>query len=169
MNEQQQEDDKKNISLQVKMIIFDCLYTSEEVKALNLPPGEAPKDAVTAQGIMRGFGFHKGRLESHREEVKAILDQMPLNFFSKAQGGGEGWSFLQLCMTRDDEQWGEHPSMEELVCLGIGLNMVQFLLPREMWRGLPGGMPYLMINTLPGGFPKPEEATEAPQVDGPTS
>ena len=35
--------------------------------------------------------------------------------------------------------------MEALITLGIAAGLVNFLLPREMWKMMPGGMPYLFV------------------------
>lgn len=145
--------EQPSIAQQVSEILRDCLFNDDEVK--DLPKGTAPENAVIVEGVMLKIGFHPERLEKHREEVKAILNKMPITFFPTSQGGGEGWSFLQLCMTRDDEQWGEHRSMDELLCLGIALKMAKILAPRDMWDIFPGGMPYLQINTVEGYSDKP--------------
>jgi hypothetical protein len=35
--------------------------------------------------------------------------------------------------------------MDELVCLGLAIGRIAFLMPREMWEMLPGGMPYIVV------------------------
>jgi hypothetical protein len=35
--------------------------------------------------------------------------------------------------------------MEMLFCLGIGMGLAKWLLPKNMWSALPGGMPYVGI------------------------
>ena len=43
-------------------------------------------------------------------------------------------------------QWtGFHQTMDELVCLGLAIEKLSYLMPREYWKILPGGMPYLVI------------------------
>lgn len=125
----------------VNEIFLDCFYTKDEFEDLN----EIPEDAVIVEGIApnRKFGFHPGRLESHREEVRGFLDQLPEPFH---EGTGDGWSFLNACETKDGEQWtGLHQRMEQLFCLGIGLGIAKYLMPSEMWKMLPGGMPYITV------------------------
>jgi hypothetical protein len=64
------------------------------------------------------------------------------------ESGGGGWSFLNFCQDRHGTLWtGMHQTCEELIVLGIGLGMVKWCLPRGMWDALPGGMPYLVIDT----------------------
>ena len=70
--------------------------------------------------------------------------------FNKNDSGG--WSFLALCMDKNGEIWGEHESVEELICLGIAIGMVGYSTPREMWSILPGGMPYIWIDTSASSF-----------------
>ena len=36
--------------------------------------------------------------------------------------------------------------MEQLLTLGIGLGYAKYLMPREMWKMFPGGMPYFQID-----------------------
>jgi hypothetical protein len=121
----------------VTTIFMDCLF------------GEAEDHThhVAAHGVVMNVGFHPGRLESHRAEIRALLDELPVEF--RADGGG-GWSFLNMALTKDNQQWtGEHHVMEQLVLLGIGINYVQCLVPREMWAMLPGGMPYYTVGDAP--------------------
>lgn len=87
-------------------------------------------------------GFHPERLESHKQEIKNLLMGLPRQFREK-EGGG--WSFLQACMDKDGNQWGEHKDVEALVCLGIATGQAKFQLPRDMWKVLPGGMPYFVV------------------------
>ena len=78
------------------------------------------------------------------EEIGAMLSELPDEFQSKIGGG---WSFLNACMTRDGEQWtGLHSTMDKLFMLGIAAGKARWLLPRDMWEALPGGMPYVSVN-----------------------
>jgi hypothetical protein len=58
-------------------------------------------------------------------------------------------SFLNACMTKDDNQWGEHQNMEQLLALGIAIGYARILLPRNMWSVLPGGVPYFSVGPKP--------------------
>lgn len=119
-------------------IVKDCLFRE----------GESTDNAVTVEGVVRNFGFHPDRLQSHRAEIAAQLSELPTEFLSETQGGGGGWSFLNACNDHEGNQWtGEQATMEVLFCLGMGLGMVQCLLPREMWSALPGGVPYYGVDT----------------------
>lgn len=133
-----------NIAERVDQIVGDCLFTEDEIQQ---SPNGTPEDAVIVSGIVNNFGFNPARLESHRDDVRAILDMMPEEFHAGGEGGGH--SFLRMCMTRNGEQWGVPRNMEVLIALGIGLGYVRYCLPREMWTILPGEMPYLTIDTRP--------------------
>jgi hypothetical protein len=128
----------------VDEILRDCLYKDDEVEGL--AQDQAPEGAVIVEGIMRPFGFHPERLESHREEVAGMLANLPTEFRTSEHGGGGGWSFLNACQDRNDVQWtGLHQVMDALFVLGIGLGLAAWLLPRDMWSALPGGMPYVVV------------------------
>ena len=117
----------------VTEIFVDCLFND----------GEDASNHVKAIGIMRGVGFHPERLESHREEIIAMLAELPDQF---QQDKGGGWSFLNACRDKDGNQWtGLHSIVEQLVLLGIGIAEVEFIIPRNMWDALPGGMPYFVV------------------------
>jgi len=53
---------------------------------------------------------------------------------------------LNGCMDIHGNKWGEQIHVNELFCLGMGLGLVKCSLPREMWRVLPGGVPYFTID-----------------------
>lgn len=123
----------------VETVTKDCLYKAEEIT-----DGQPPEDCVKVEGILHNMGFHPGRLESHREDVRSMLEQLPNEF--RIDGPGGGWTFLNACNRKDGVQWGEHHQMEMLFCLGIGLGLAKWLLPRDTWAVLPGGMPYVSIS-----------------------
>lgn len=126
---------------QVQNIHFDCCFKQEELSSEGTVADESK--VVFVSGIVHNFGLHKDRLESHREEVKSILEKMPSQFH---KGTGDGWSFLNLCHDKGHNQWGEHIHAETLFALASGLGMGKFTLPREMWDILPGGMPYIVFD-----------------------
>ena len=117
----------------VSAIFTDCLFRD----------GEDTSNHIKAEGIVRNVGFHPERLQNHKAEIEAMLDELPDEF--KKSGGG-GWSFLNACNDKHGNQWtGLHQRMEQLFQLGIGISKVQYQMPREMWSVLPGGMPYLVV------------------------
>jgi len=121
----------------VEEIFVDCLFKDHEIIE-----GKPVVEPVVANGISQNFGFHPERLDKHKNEIIELLQELPTTFF---QSGGGGWSFLNACNDKNGHQWGEHRNIEQLFCLGIGLNLVEYLFLRPMWPALPGGMPYVVI------------------------
>lgn len=113
------------------------LYRDDEI----LEKGKPPEGAIVVEGIVRTFAFHPDRLEQSRSEVEAIIREVVCDPFLK--GSGDGYSTLGLCEDRNGNQWAEHPTMEELCCLAIGLKLAGWCLPRDFWKALPGSMPYV--------------------------
>lgn len=126
----------------VEEAFLKCLYEPEEIK--DFKEGEVPEGVVLVEGIQGKFGFHPGRLEEQRSKVNEWLRALPHQF---RRNVGGGWSFLEACNQENGIQWtGLHQRMEQLFSLGLGLKLVELQMPREMWRILPGGMPYYVIN-----------------------
>lgn len=118
----------------VKAVFKDCLFRNKkEVEFPNM-----------VEGIRTTVGLHPGRLEKHELDIVALCNQLPDNF-KKSVGGG--WSFLNLCMNNQGNQWtGDHADMEQLMILGLAIGKIELLASRSMWIVFPGGMPYLVVN-----------------------
>jgi hypothetical protein len=115
----------------------------ETIKFCLFKDGEDQTDAVIVEGIVRTFGFEPTRLNKKKQDIADMLDELPDTF---KEGKGGGWSFLNMCETKTGVQWTDfHQTMEELLCLGIGTKQAEILLPKEMWKAFPGGMPYCVI------------------------
>lgn len=110
-----------------------CLFTQEEI---NAAPNGVPLNVVWVQGVQMQFGLHPERLESTREQVQQWVHALPEQF-------NAGWSFLQMCVDREGTHWGEHRNMEALLVLAIGLKLMKYCAPKEVWPLLPGGVPYV--------------------------
>lgn len=112
--------------------------TSENVENLfNLCVDDRGEEV---QGIMRAVPM---RAEPFKKEIGELLDQLP-NTFKKDHGGGG--SFLVSCENNAGVQWtGMHAVMELLLLMGLATDQIEFVLPRESWKILPGGMPYFVI------------------------
>lgn len=127
-------------------ILRDCLYKDDEIGDDITSVEDLPEGTVVVEGILNPFGFEPTRLESHRDEVTTMLQGLPTEFRTSANGGGGGWSFLNACDDRNGFQWtGLHRTMDALFVLGIGLGLAEWLMPRDMWDALPGGMPYVVV------------------------
>lgn len=125
-------------------VLTECLLTDEEASgATDL------QEVVPAHGILTSYVFHPQRLEAHADQIHAMLGELgaPYEIRDEAHpDAGGGWSFLNMCMTKDGEQWtGLHRQQEKLYCLGIGSGWAIELMPKNMWSLLPGGMPYLGV------------------------
>ncbi len=119
----------------VNAIFQDCLFKNDEDAS----------NHIKAEGIVHNAEFHPDRLNSNKDVIEAMLDELPNEF--KESGGG-GWSFLNACNDKHGNQWtGLHLAMEQLILLGIAIDKVKCLIPREMWKALPGGMPYYIIKS----------------------
>lgn len=129
-------------------LVKACMYDEGELKesgqmAWGKPAVDVPEGAIVAGGVVHDFVFDPKRVEAQKESIKKLLDELPLEF---SEGGG--WSFLQLCTDRAGRQWtGLHRAMEDLVVLGLAAKLVEYCAPREMWRLMPGGMPYLRVRS----------------------
>lgn len=117
----------------VEQVFMDCLYKD----------GEDTAGHIKVEGIQSTIGFHPERLTKHKENVQAMLQDLPDNFH-KDKGGG--WSFLNACDDKNGKQWTDlHQRMEQLFQLGIALKLAKWQMPRALWATLPGGMPYVVI------------------------
>ena len=115
----------------IRNIVIDALV--KESDGDNLTPDQY----VVVDGIINKCVFHKERLEAHRGEVQYYIDNI--------KDMKEGISFLSMCQDKEDSQWGEHPNCEELLLLGLALDILQYPLPREAWQILPGAVPYIIL------------------------
>ena len=94
---------------------------------------------------MRAFAFHSVRIAEHSNRIAALLAELPNEFQPGPRGGG-GWTFLNACNDRHGNLWtGDHATMEALFCLGIAAGRARWLMERDMWDVLPGGMPYVAV------------------------
>ena len=112
------------------LVFVDCLFKD----------GEDTEGYVEVEGVQLHVGFHPERLEGHRKEIEDMLGDLPEEF--KA-----GWTFLNMNQDKSGAQWADlHLSMDELVVLGLALELITFTFPRAMWDVLPGGVPYIKVS-----------------------
>jgi len=116
---------------------LDCLYQET--------PTEVPEDAIIVEGIIMKVGFDPKRVESNRENIKTMLLQLPDEFM---KSGGGGWSFIKAYQTKENVHWGEHRNVEQLMLIGLATDLVEYQLPREVWKEMPGGVPYFVVNDV---------------------
>lgn len=128
-----------SLAKEIEDVLKDCLYKEEELIDAGPPP-----DAIIVDGIMSKFALHPGRIAANKEKIAAFCNQMA-DEFQRKKGGG--WTFLNLCMTKEGVQWGEHHNCEQLVVLAIASDQGCYPLPRMLWQAMPGGMPYVQFDT----------------------
>jgi hypothetical protein len=117
----------------VETVLLDCLFHDDEDM----------DNRIEVEGILHTYGFHPERLQGHAQDVIGMINCLPHQFLAPPYGEG-GWSFLNMCDDKDGVQWtGLHQTMEHLCVLAIGLGLGKWLMPRDMWKVFPGGMPYV--------------------------
>lgn len=117
----------------VEDVLMDCLFEK----------GADTSTAKLIDGVMMKIGFDPLKLDKHRDDITSMLNELPEPFQSVHGGGG---SFLDACITKNEVQWaGDHRAVDILVTLGLAIHKVTFNAPRELWRNLPGGMPYFTV------------------------
>lgn len=131
-------ENQKLTARRVHEVFNDCLYSKTSDRSI--PP-------KTGDGIMMETAFGQDRLADNAVAIDYLLDELPEVF-------KEGMSFLQMCFDKRGRQWGEHQNCDELLMLGLARGRLSYLLPRTMWKALPGGMPYIILDA-------PETETEA--------
>ena len=120
-------------SSNVKELFDKCMFVKDDVIS----------KYYLGKGIITDVAFHPERLLENRQKICSLISQLPTEF-NKEPGGG--WSFLQMCLNKKGEQWCDlHQTMEQLVLLGTAIGKLEFPFPREIWKGLAGGMPYIAI------------------------
>ena len=128
---------------EVEEALKDSLYKSEEVDTGGRCISEGFPAPVIVEGVTSTFYLNPERLNKKKNQVIKWLSELE-DGFMKGKGGGQ--SFLNLCQTKDGVQWGEHQDCQNLVVLAIGLELMNYCAPKEMWSVFPGGMPYLVVN-----------------------
>ena len=127
---------------------FEISCWSERLDGVPGTLDDLPEGSTHVEGVAGQYLFNEKRLERYRSEIIKWLNDLPDNFH-KDKGGG--WSFLNACNTRDGDLWtGFHERMDQLFAMAFGLKLAQFLMPRNMWMMFPGGMPYIVVDTVIG-------------------
>jgi len=117
----------------VNEIFKDCLFENDKFV----------KNPKIIESVNMKIGFDPEKLKKNNSKIKEMLNELS-DDFHKNKGGG--MSFLNMCDDRNGNQWtGSQRNMDELVALGLATDNLSYLLPRDMWQILPGGMPYLVI------------------------
>ena len=129
MNEIAEKEPMQLTSENVEAVFKDCLANTAE---------------HTLKGVLIEVAFNREKIAEHEQDIMQMLMQLPKEFH---RPGGCGWSFLNMCIDKNGNQWTDfHQTQDKLVCLGRSIGAVEFLMPRDLWKALPGGMPYIVIN-----------------------
>lgn len=142
MNTEETEE-PQSLASRIRDLVTEMLYTSEELQGL--PLDKPPEGSVCIVGIIHDYAFQPDRVVANREKVIALIREICTDEFLKSKGGG--WSFLNLCMTRDGRHWGEHYNCEQLYAIAAANGLAGYTLPQKMWSMFPGGMPYMWFDT----------------------
>lgn len=136
------------LASQLHEVFLYCLATEEEKEEFE--KNNESKDliegfkigcgCIIVESIVHLFAFSEKRLSESTEKIKSFINEMSPTFDKKITGG---MSFLNLYMDKNGNQWGEHINCEELLTLGIALNLAGFCIPRPFWSALPGCVPYI--------------------------
>ena len=111
-------------------------------RATEVPDGEIPPDALRIEGVVRDFALHPGRVEEKRADVLTLFATMLGDAAeSYHRKGGGGQSFLDF-----GGRVGSHQEAESLLVIGIALGIAGYCAPKELWRILPGGLPYVWVD-----------------------
>lgn len=99
---------------------------------------------LVVDAIAQQYGFSKERVEQYREDILAMLMELPEKFRQSSKG--QGSSFVSANVDKDGKVWTMNPVyIEALFAAGMAIGRVKFLLPRHMWDSLQAGMPYYQI------------------------
>lgn len=121
----------------VKQVLTTCLYVQSTPEAAETPC--AISKPIVVQGIVNNFEFDRQMLVKETPHIEELLSELPESF-------KEGSSFMEMYTNRDGEQWtGVIQPLEELLVLGVAVGKIRFLVPREQWWSLSGGMPYIVL------------------------
>lgn len=142
-----------------------CLLLPRDKEAIAL--GE-DIPIVTVDAVTRLFDFRLDRLKEHEPEIRAMLDRVDPKF--KESGGHGAWyGFFNLTTYPDSYEsahevpaWAPPGHAEWLLALGLAIGKVRWLSPRETWKDLPNGLPYLVVLAEPGETVAPLEPLEDP-------
>jgi hypothetical protein len=98
---------------------------------------------IKLEGILADFGLDKDVLEANREEITDLVKKLPGPF--RASEGG-GWTFLKGYRDYNGVIWTEKPAhIEQIMLLGMGIGLIEYCLPRDLWSLLPQKVPYFRI------------------------
>lgn len=132
----------------IREIMQYSLFSEDEVNRARKKDGTFDAACVIAKMIGGNtLVFCWIRLKEFKSEIRKYLDLLKDEF--KEHVGG-GYTFLSMCVDKNDRQWGEQISGDELFTIGNALGLCDFCIKNRLaWRHLPGGVPYIVILDKP--------------------
>ena len=128
---------------EVHKVFIECLSKDDTLTMKTVPDNFKVCQSVRGEYI----GFDPELVEKKRDIITEYLEMLPDTFRTSDTGGGGGWTFLNGCICGGGQQWGEQTDVDELFILGQALNCVDMQIKDpEIWKMLPGGMPYYVID-----------------------
>lgn len=110
-----------------------------------LAPDESEDGAPFVECPSADFRFDAGRLAVYREPIRELLAGLSPAFRT-------GWSLINASLDRDGRRWTtSRRDIEGLAALAIGAGLAHWSFPREAWRILYRGFPYLTIDKPAAG------------------
>jgi hypothetical protein len=106
------------------------------IKNLNETP------AIQVEGLSMSMKFSLTRLLEKKEVIKDLLQQTHKNFHSE-NGVDGGWTFMNFHVDDNQLAWGDQFQAQELMMLGMAVNLVKYCAPKSEWPNLPMGVPYI--------------------------
>ena len=96
-----------------------------------------PATDMAVKSVRYDHQFNRDRLAAERNTVLRLLEQLPLSVMDARIKGGEGGSSpLEMHLNRVGNRWSDPVyinDLDRLVALGLGLDMVKFLVSPGVW------------------------------------
>jgi hypothetical protein len=107
----------------VEEVFRDCLfYTNDN-----------PCKKIDIEGVNTQVSFNKDKLALHKQDIESMLLDVHPSFMTKGVAGG--WGFLNFRLDKNERQWTDlQVTCDYLICMGLAIDKVQFLMPRYVWR-----------------------------------
>lgn len=130
-------------SKRISEVFKECLFRDEELELAKKNDGSFDTACVLGSLVVGSIPvFCWLRILGFKDEIKAYLNLLP-DEFKESSGGG--YTFLNMCVDKNNNQWGGQRQCDELTALGKALGLCDYLLPRQYWGTLPGSVPYIIV------------------------
>lgn len=122
------------------------IYTDEEISKIKTISATRIRE-IMQYSLFSEDEVNLARKKEFKSEIRKYLDLLK-DEFKECVGGG--YTFLSMCVDKNDRQWGEQISGDELFTIGNALGLCDFCIKNRLaWRRLPGGVPYIVILDKP--------------------